>query len=45
VALGEDEEAARWIDTAERLFHTAEQPLDASRCAAYAHAVGCAHLV
>jgi DNA-binding SARP family transcriptional activator len=44
-ALGEDGEAARWIASAEQLFRTAQQPLDAARCAAYARDLGYAHLV
>ena len=44
-ALGEEDEAARSISDAEQLFRTAEQPLDADRCAAYAEDLRCAHLV
>ncbi|MGZ4470590.1 MAG: ATP-binding protein [Nocardioidaceae bacterium] len=35
-ARGRDDEFARWIDTATRLFEAAGQPLDAARCAALA---------
>ena len=35
-ALGQRDEAARWIATAEQLFLTAGQPLDAARCAGHA---------